>query len=133
VGVSVASTHIKRGRGGGTMSWPPPLLGCPLLPYKRRVRASPPIHLPHLPSSPPAAPYHGLPLGEALTVGFFTASRCCAAGFPGILYFRCPAGSRERRSSSSCTCDRARRRSAYIIAILRSASEPLHHPRDLIS
>jgi hypothetical protein len=40
-------------------------------------------HLSHLPSSPPAAPFHGLPLGEALTVGFFTAPRRCAAGFPG--------------------------------------------------
>ena len=32
VGVSVASTHIKRGRGGGTMSWAPPPLGLPTPP-----------------------------------------------------------------------------------------------------
>ena len=54
-----------------------------------------------------------------------------------ILYFRCPAGTRDRRSSSSCTCDRVRRCCPFaalvFITILRSASDPLHRPREPFS
>src|SRR4051812_32545827 len=76
-------SHQEGKRWGHHELAAPPPLGCLLLPYKRRVRAPPPTHLSLLPSSPPAAPFHGLPLGEALTVEFFTAPRRCAAGFPG--------------------------------------------------
>ena len=54
-----------------------------------------------------------------------------------ILYFRCPAGTRDRRSSSSRTCDRVRRCCPFaalvFITILRSASDPLHRPREPFS
>jgi hypothetical protein len=60
-----------------------------------------------------------------------------AAGiFRWIFYFRCPAGSREQRSSSNRTCDRVRKCcwiAALIFTILRSASVRLHHTQDLIS
>ena len=54
-----------------------------------------------------------------------------------ILYFRCPAGTRDRRSSSSRTCDRVRRCCPFaalvFITILRSTSDPLHRPREPFS
>ena len=56
--------------------------------------------------------------------------------FRGILYFRCPAGSSERRSLSSRKCDRSWKRcriAAHIFTILRSVWVRLHHQRDLIS
>ena len=83
MGVSGASTHMMRGEVGA----PPCLAAWGLL-------AAPPLmnrgHEPLLthalvppPFSPPAAPFHGRSLGEALTVGFFAAPRRRAAGFPG--------------------------------------------------
>ena len=54
-----------------------------------------------------------------------------------IHYFRCPAGTRDWKSSPSCTCDRVRRCCPFAalisITISRSASDRLHHPRELFS
>jgi hypothetical protein len=51
-----------------------------------------------------------------------------------ILYFRCPAGTRDRRSSSSCMCARVRKcypfAALVFIMILRSASDLVHQPRE---
>jgi hypothetical protein len=54
-----------------------------------------------------------------------------------IIYFRCPAGTRDLRSSSSHTCDRVQKCCPFaalvFITIFISASEPLHHPREPFS
>ena len=83
MGVSGASTHMKRGRGGGTMCWPhraywlpPPLINRGHESLLTHTLVPPPF-------SPPAAPFHGRSLGEALTVGFFTSPRRRAARVPG--------------------------------------------------
>ena len=83
MGVSGVSTHIMRGEVGAPpclAAWgfwpPPPLINRghePLLPH---TLVAPPF-------SPPAAPFHGRSLGEALTVGFFTTPRRRAARVPG--------------------------------------------------
>ena len=88
----------------------------------------------------PADPSYELWLrrSPAQTVSPTTPPRRSAVGVSRwILYFRCPAGTRDRRSSSSRTCDRVRRCCPFavlvFITILRSASDPLHHPRESFS
>src|SRR6266540_7002622 len=88
----------------------------------------------------PANPSYELWLRRipAQTISPPTPPRRSAVGVSRwILYFRCPAGMRDRRSSSSCTCDRVRRCCPFaalvFITILRSASDPLHRPREPFS
>ncbi|XP_024316490.1 pollen receptor-like kinase 4 [Brachypodium distachyon] len=60
----------------------------------------------------------------------------CCWSFRWIHYFRCPAGTRDQRSSLSRMCDRVRKRCPFaplIFAILRLASDHLHHPREPFS
>lgn len=64
-----------------------------------------------------------------------TTPQCCWSS-RGIHYFRCPAGTRDRRSSSSRTCDRVRKCcpfAALIFTTLRLASDRLHQPRETFS
>ena len=137
VGVSGASTHIKREEVGAPpwLAAPPPWAASHS-PIKGGWGLSLLYILVLPPFSPPAAPFHGRSLGEALSVGLFTTPRHRAAGVPRILYFLCPAGSRERESSSSWTCDRSprhRRIAVHIFFVLRLVWVRLCQQRDLFS
>ena len=121
----------KEGRGGGTTRW-----AASHSPIKGGWGLSLLHSLVPPPFSSPAAPFHGRSLGEALSVGFFTTPHRRVAVVPGILYFRCPTGSRERESSSSWTCDRSRRHrriAVHIFFVLRSAWVRLRQQQDSFS
>ena len=73
-----------RGRGGGTtMAGRTPPWAASHSPIKGGWGLSLLHTLVPPPFSPPAAPFHGRSLGEALSVGFFTTPRRRAAGVPG--------------------------------------------------
>ena len=100
--MSGGSTH-ESGRGGGTHG------GCRTPLYI--LRGGAPLSTTHnLSPSSCCSTFRAPAWRSPAQIDSPPSSRRCAAGvFWWIFYFRCPTGTRDRRSSSSRTCDRVRK------------------------